>query len=164
MARKLQRPMALRVLRQRNAHRVIARMDIVAIAGVWELAKPARRRKKAVESMAYAEISPMIKIRTKNAGADLATAKARANNTMAFLVRQNRNAYRAIASMACVAATFAICNAKPVQKRVKVKDTTAFVAQSLLEKTPTMNAIRGNAAVLAVAINNKPLKPMAPSV
>jgi hypothetical protein len=139
-------------------------MDIVAIAGVWERAKPVRRLKKAVESTAYVEISPMIRIRTKNAGVDRVTAKALANNTMAFLARQNRSVCRAIASMACVVATFAICNAKPVRKRAKVKDTTAFVVRSLLEKTPTMNAIPGNAEALALVINNKRLKPMAPSV
>lgn len=160
-ARKLRRQMEPHVRPPRNAHRVIARMAFVATVGVWATAKRARQLKKAMESTAYVATSPTIKTPMKNVGVARVMEKEPANNTMEFPALPNHNVCPGIASMACVAAIFATCNAKPVRKDAKAKGTTACVVPLRRAKIPTMNAILGNVAELVLAISNKRRKAMA---
>jgi hypothetical protein len=152
---KRQPRMELRAHRVRNVRRGIVPMAFVVTIGASERAKRARPRKKAVASMAYAVQLPMIRIRTKNAGAARAMARAFANNTTAFRALENRSVCPTIAWMVSAAEIYAIAYVTHAPKPAKAKDTMVFVARLRPAKIPTTNAIRANVAVLVRVIKRK---------
>lgn len=153
-------PMVQRVVRQRNAIPGFVRTASVATVGVWAHVKPVRQREKTKVSTAYAGPLPTTKIRTKNAGVELATELAFASNTTAFLVRTSPNVCPTIASMDSAAETCATRCVLHVPRRRRARDSTAFAGQSLRVATWRANAIRANAMDRVGVISPKARKPM----
>jgi hypothetical protein len=101
------RPMVRHVSRPRNALRAFVPTACVAIAGVWGVVRPARRRKRVKAAMARAATYGMTRIPTENAGLDRAMAQALAGYTMAMRARRRRNVCLGVAPMGSAVATLA---------------------------------------------------------
>jgi len=155
--------MGPRAVRRRNALPAIARTACVATVGVWEHAKRVRRRGRTKASMVFADLSRTTRIRTKNAGVELATVLAFASNTTAFLVRINRSVCPIIASTVSAAATCARRCVTRVRKQKKARDSMESAGLSCRAEIWKANAIRVNVTGLVVAISRKTRKPTARS-
>lgn len=160
-ARSPRAPMAPRAHRLRNVNLGFARMASAAKAGAWAVVKRARRPRKTRVWMACAGPLPTTKTPTTNVGAAHAMARASANNTMAYRARTRRNVCRTIASMECVAVTFARACVTRVRNQRKDKASTAYVLPLHPVAMSRMNAIRVNVMDREHVFCPKRHKPMA---
>lgn len=130
--------------------RVIACRVIVSMGFAAEMpAKPsadhAAQRKKVLEAMAFAEISPTDWIPTTNASCRVADPRHVNQHPMPRHVRRQATAFRVIASMVSAAIRRVMVRAKLAAPRKKEVAATERADSLRISRTPTMNARLANA-------------------
>jgi hypothetical protein len=133
------------VRRRANVSPRIASMDIAAETFVQALARRVPMRRKAADTMEYAAMSPMERIRKTNAIQANVMVPAlvispKPNNRTALFARKPRNARLVSAWMAFVVMARARSRVKLVPLPKKAKASMARVAASLREPILTTNA------------------------